>query len=46
MKLRLNLKPGQKGTKRLVEQFGKALLELEGRIKAEFVTAGKGKHPL
>jgi hypothetical protein len=26
MKIRVNLKPGQKGTKRLVEQYGDALL--------------------
>jgi hypothetical protein len=31
MKSRLNLKPGQKGTKRLVEKYGKALLYVRYR---------------
>ncbi|WP_306537045.1 hypothetical protein [Geobacter sp.] len=31
MKSRLNLKPGQKGTKKLVEQYGKALLYVRYR---------------
>ena len=31
MRSRLNLKPGQKGTKRLVEKYGKALLDVRYR---------------
>ena len=35
MKSRLNLKPGQKGTKRLVEKYGKALLYVRYRYDEE-----------
>ena len=35
MKTRVNLKPGQKGTKRLVEQYGDALICVRYRYDAE-----------
>jgi hypothetical protein len=35
MKSRLNLKPGQRGTKRLVERYGEALLYVRYRYDAE-----------
>jgi len=35
MKTRVNLKPGQKGTKRLVEQYGDALICIRYRYDAE-----------